>query len=303
MRRLLAVLLSCSVPLIAQVPAPTGVDFGVISVPTWPADSGDAIRVTWTAPPGATAYHIRLVPAGTVIPAAPADVDTVLASCVNCWHQGSAYAAPRTVDTLLVRLKARDSLPVQAIVRALDAIGAPGPFGVSAVKSLTRCPCGAIPPPPVVSADTTWATFVWRNGNYLKIRSTGEHPVLLISTENRRLVWFDLKAGARLATLPMAVSAAAAWAQTAYVAEGIGDSLQVMGWGADGFRVSVLCRMRTTGCTLTVKRPLVWGATITATLGPLPVAEVTRIRQAMLKATGVISPLNAPGWPYIWAQP
>lgn len=146
--------------------------------------------------------------------------------------------------------------------------------------------------------------MTWKNGNYVKVTSVG--PVDrnwgdTISTG--RVVRLDLKAGLRTTTLTMSDQAAIYWAPIAYALESLADSGQAGPfWGPDGYRLQVVCRPKTIGCTLTLKRPLLWGTTITFTLGPLPTAQLAPLRAALVRAAGG-GPIGAPAWPYKWVQP
>lgn len=126
--------------------APTNVSYRVIVDRTRWGDTVDVVVVTWTPPAGAAAYHVRLVDSAQVIPAPPADVYKAI--CGACWHQGAAYNAPRSADTFFVRLRAGDRYPTKAVVRALDSTVTAGPFGVSPVQGLSRCPCAGPKPAP-----------------------------------------------------------------------------------------------------------------------------------------------------------
>jgi hypothetical protein len=133
----------------AQTPAaPILVNYRVLfSDPRW-NDTTDVVQVSWTAPVGAVAYHIRLVPAASIIPAFPPalDVSAVIPSLdpSGGWHQ---LAGTRTADTFLVRLHPGDSIAAIGIVRAVTASVVVGPWGISPVHSLTRLP--PAPPPPL----------------------------------------------------------------------------------------------------------------------------------------------------------
>lgn len=162
------------------------------------------------------------------------------------------------------------------------------------------------PPPPAPSvAETLLATWTWRNGNYLKVTSIGTPGKNLCdsATVNNRTVRFDLKASIRATALTMTACEAYGWSPIAFAVAAMADSGQVGPlWGPDGYRLQVTCRPKTTGCTLTLKRPLLWGATITFTLGPLPTEQFDELRAAIARGSGVF-PRNAPSWPYVWRQP
>lgn len=161
------------------------------------------------------------------------------------------------------------------------------------------------PPPPSGPADTLWASWTWRNGNYVKVTSTGTPSANFCdpAMNPNREVRFDLKSGLRTTTLTMTACEGYGWTPVAFALASIADSGQVGPlWGPDGYRLQVTCRPKTTGCTLTLKRPLLWGTTITFTLGPLPTSEFASLRAALARASGV-SPRSAPTFPYSWRQP
>lgn len=161
------------------------------------------------------------------------------------------------------------------------------------------------PPPPPVSAETLWATWTWRNGNYLKMTSVGTPSPNVCDTamHSNREVRFDMKAGIRATTLTMTACEAYGWTPVAFALVGMADSGQIGPlWGPDGYRLQVTCRPKTTGCMMTLKRPLLWGTTITFTLGPLPPSEFTPLRATLARASGFF-PRVAPTFPYSWRQP